>query len=100
MVDEETHDVSAAPAGAPPNRDPRRDPGVIEGEFAAPGTDERDAPPAAAAARPRPTRGVLAGALAGLVVSALAIGGFYSLLAPGADVEEDANRLAQFERQT
>ena len=36
MVDEETHDVSAGPAGAPPNRDRRRDPGVIEGEIAGP----------------------------------------------------------------
>ncbi len=107
MVDDETHDVSAPLAGAPPNRDQRRDAGVIEGEIAARGTDERE--PATApegATQPRPakpsragSRGVLAGALAGLVVSALAIGAFYSLLAPGADVEERANRLAEFEAQ-
>ena len=115
MVDEETHDVSAAPAGAPPNRDPRRDPGVIEGEFAARATSQSESPPSAAAAPesaggPRPTRaaerprsgfrGILAGALAGLIVSALALGAFYSLLAPGADVDESANRLAEFEAQT
>ena len=115
MVDEETHDVSAAPAGAPPNRDSRRDPGVIEGEMAARATGEREPPPSAptppeSAAQPRPPpaaeaprsgfRGVLAGALAGLIVSALAIGGFYSLLAPGADVDESANRLAEFEAKT
>ena len=106
MVDEEIHDVSPAPAGPPPNRDPRREPGVIEGEFAAKATDEREPRPSAATAPensvrpPRPGfRGVLAGALAGLIVSALAIGGFYSLLAPGSDVEEGANRLAELEAQ-
>src|SRR5271166_500361 len=51
MVDEETQDVSAGPAGAPPNRDARRDPGVIEGEIAARRADERQ-PPAAAAPPP------------------------------------------------
>jgi hypothetical protein len=115
MVDEEAHDVSAAPAGAPPNRDSRRDPGIIEGEMTARATGEREPPasaptPPESAVQPRPTpaaeaprsgfRGVLAGALAGLIVSALAIGGFYSLLAPGADVDESANRLAEFEAQT
>jgi hypothetical protein len=114
MVDEETQDVSAGPAGAPPNRDSRRDPGVIEGEIAARETGQREPPPSATAprsaaqTRPAPaaesrrggSRGVLAGALAGLVVSTLAIGAFYSLLAPGPDVEEGANRLAEFETQT
>ena len=37
MVDDETQDVSARPAGAPPNRDARPDPGVIDGEIAARG---------------------------------------------------------------
>ena len=108
MVDDETQDVSAGPAGAPPNRDARPDPGVIDGEI---GPNEREPPPSAAgapesAAQPRPApapragfRGVLAGALAGLVVSALAIGAFYSLLAPGADVEDSANRLAELGAQ-
>jgi hypothetical protein len=111
MVDDETQDVSARPAGAPPNRDARPDPGVIDGEIAARGPNEREPPPSAAgapesAAQPRPApapragfRGVLAGALAGLVVSALAVGAFYSLLAPGADVEDSANRLAELEAQ-
>ena len=108
MVDDETQDVSARPAGAPPNRDARPDPGVIDGEI---GPNEREPPPSAAgapesAAQPRPApapragfRGVLAGALAGLVVSALAVGAFYSLLAPGADVEDSANRLAELGAQ-
>jgi len=111
MVDDETQDVSARPAGAPPNRDARPDPGVIDGEIAARGPNEREPPPSAAgapesAAQPRPApapragfRGVLAGALAGLVVSALAVGAFYSLLAPGADVEDSANRLAELGAQ-
>src|SRR5271170_174200 len=113
MVDEETNDVSAGPAGAPPNRDAPRKPGVIEGEIAAREADERERPPAAAApesaAQPRPSpaaeppragsRGLLAGALAGFVASALVIGAFYSLLAPGADMEEHANRLAEVEAQ-
>ena len=111
MVDDETQDVSARPQGAPPNRDARPDPGVIDGEIAARGPNEREPPPSAAgapesAAQPRPApapragfRGVLAGALAGLVVSALAVGAFYSLLAPGADVEDSANRLAELGAQ-
>ena len=111
MVDDETQDVSARPAGAPPNRDARPDPGVIDGEIASRGPNEREPPPSAAGApespaQPRPApapragfRGVLAGALAGLVVSALAVGAFYSLLAPGADVEDSANRLAELGAQ-
>ena len=111
MVDDETQDVSARPAGAPPNRDARPDPGVIDGEIAARGPNEPEPPPSAAeapesAAQPRPApapragfRGVLAGALAGLVVSALAVGAFYSLLAPGADVEDQTNRLAELGAQ-
>ncbi len=35
MVDEEIKDVPAGPAGAPVNRDARREPEVIEGEIAA-----------------------------------------------------------------
>ena len=42
---------------------------------------------------------MLAGAIAGLVVSALAIGAFYSLLAPSGDEDSD-NRLAEFETQS
>ena len=114
MVDEETHDVSAGSAGAPPNRDARRDPGVIEGEVAAREAEEREppqpdeaAPESAADPRTAPGaepprgrfRGVLAGAIAGLVVSALAIGAFYSLLAPSGD-GDSANRLADFEAQS
>jgi hypothetical protein len=111
MVEEETQDVSAGPAGPPPNRDPRREPGVIEGEIAARGPDEHKPPPPAAekAAQPRPapaaeppragSRGLLAGALAGLVVSALAVGAGYVLLAPKADVAANATRLAEIEAQ-
>ncbi len=61
MVDEETQDVSAGPAGSPPNRDARRDPGVIEGEMAARAPDDRQqhtlaapAPEGAAQSRPQP----------------------------------------------
>ena len=35
MIDEETKGDSAESAGAPVNRDARREPGVIEGEIAA-----------------------------------------------------------------
>jgi len=114
MVDEETKDVSPAPAGAPPNRDARRDPGIIEGEIAARETDARERPPSDAATpegagQPRPapaanrasagSRGVLAGAIAGLVVSALAAGAGYSFLASKSQVSETANRLAEIEAQ-
>ena len=115
MVDEETRDVSAAPAGPPPNRDARRDPGVIEGEIAAREAEKRGSPPSAAPApeltappSPAPaaesgrrgSRGFLGGAIAGLVVSALAIGGGFALLAPGSDSTEDATRLAGTLAQT
>jgi hypothetical protein len=114
MVDEETHDVSAGPAGAPPNRDARRDSGVIEGEVAAREAEEREPPPSATAAPEEPakpaaapsaeppranSRGALAGALAGLVVSALAFGAGYTLLASKPDVADNANRLTEVEAQ-
>ncbi len=111
MVEQETRDVPSGPAGAPPNRDARRDPGTIEGEIAAPDTEGREPPPSVAAAgksaaEPQPApaqrtgaRSVLAGALAGLIVSALALGAGYSLLAPKADVAENATRLAEVEAQ-
>jgi hypothetical protein len=114
MVDEETQDVSAGPAGAPPNRDARRDPGVIEGEIAAGRADEREPRPAAAAApesaaesQPAPavtsprtgSRAVLARTLAGLVIAALAAGAGYSFFASKADVAETANRLGEIEAQ-
>jgi hypothetical protein len=106
MVDEETQDVSAGPAGAPTNRDARRDPGVIEGEIAAARAGE-DAPPPSGQPQPPPAskpprggaRGVLVGGLAGLVVAALALGAFYTLLAPSSDGEDNANRLAEFKAQ-
>ena len=53
MVDDETQDVSARPAGAPPNRDARPDPGVIDGEIAARGPNEPEPPPTAAGAPER-----------------------------------------------
>jgi len=121
MVDEETQDVAASRAGAPVNRDARPDPGVIEGEIAARGAHEDGPSPAAAepaseaatqeaatqsepapaAAKPVRTgaRAFVAGALAGLIVSALAagVGGYF--LASKADLAEDANRLAGLETQ-
>jgi len=113
MVDEETEDVSPAPAGAPPNRDARRDPGVIEGELPGREADEPERRPFAAAAperaaQPQPaagpprarSSGALAGAIAGLVVSALAAGAAYSFLASKSEVAETADRLAEIEAQT
>ncbi|MGH6799433.1 MAG: hypothetical protein ACREDI_13750, partial [Roseiarcus sp.] len=101
MVDQETQDVSAGPAGAPVNRDARRDPEVIEGEIAARGTGDNEPSPGPTAAQsraePRPApaatprtgaRGLLAGALAGFIVSALGVGAGYTLLASKADVSE------------
>ena len=110
MVDDETH-ISAGPDGAPPNRNRRPDPGVIEGEIAASRTDDGEPRAAAPESTPdaRPSRaaepprgrfgGVLAGAIAGLVVSLLAIGAFYSLLAPSGD-DDLENRLAALETQS
>jgi hypothetical protein len=113
MIDEETQGDSAASAGAPVNRDARREPEVIEGEVAARETGESEPRPdptaaensaepgsAAPAAAPRTGgRGFLGGALAGLIVSALAAGAGYTLLAPKADVSENANRLSEIEAQ-
>src|SRR5580704_4596323 len=99
MVDEEIKDVSAGPTGAPVNRDARREPEVIEGEIAAPGTDDRERttgpsasergaePRAASVARPRTgARGFFSGAVAGLIVSALGVGAGYTFFASKADV--------------
>jgi len=113
MIDEETQGDSAASAGAPVNRDARREPDVIEGEVTArdarenePRSDaaaiDRAARPEAAPAASRSrtgARGFLGGALAGLIVSALAAGAGYTLLASKADVSEDANRLSEIEAQ-
>jgi hypothetical protein len=112
MVDEELQGVSDGPAGAPINRDARPDPGGIEGGIAAreigenesspgPTTIERGTEPRAApAARPPGgARGFLGGAVAGLIVSALAVGAGYTLLPSKADVSEDANRLSEIEAQ-
>ncbi len=111
MVDEEIKDLSAGPTGAPVNRDARREPDVIEGEFAARGMDDHESPPDPPAAEPLPAaapapapraaaRGFLGGALAGLIVSVLGLGAGYSLLAPKGDVSETANRLSAIETQT
>ncbi len=111
MIDEDTKGNSAQSAGAPVNRDPRPDPGVIEGEIAAretsetgpqtePGVAESKVEPPAQAAAPRAgVRGFLGGALAGLIVSALAAGAGYALLASKADVSQDVNRLSEVEAQ-
>ncbi|HEY3623268.1 MAG TPA: hypothetical protein VGL12_12935 [Roseiarcus sp.] len=110
MVDEEIQDVSAGPTGAPVNRDARREPEVIEGEIAARESDDSGSPPGSATAengadpRRAPTprtdiRSLLAGALGGLIVSALGLGAGYTLLASKADVSESANRLSALETQ-
>src|SRR4029077_20327111 len=93
MVDEEIKDVSGGPTGAPVNRDARREPDVIEGEIAASEAEDSKSSPyataaetsadarAAAKATPRPgARSLLAGAVGGLVVSALGLAAGYSLL--------------------
>jgi hypothetical protein len=112
MVDEEIQDVSAGPTGAPVNREARREPEVIEGEIAARESDDSGSPPGSATAKngadprraPAPAprtdiRSLLAGALGGLIVSALGLGAGYTLLASKADVSESANRLSALETQ-
>ena len=112
MVDEEIEDVPAGPTGAPVNRDARREPEVIEGEVAARETDDSksppystgaetsaDPPPAAKPARGAGARGVLGGAVAGLIVSALALGAGYTLFAPKTDLSDAPNRLSALETQ-
>ena len=112
MVDQETKDVSAGPAGAPVNRDARREPEVIEGEIAARETHGSEPPPDPPApessTEPRPAlaaaprtglRSLLAGAVGGLIVSVLGLGAGYTLLAPKGDVPETANRLSAIEAQ-
>ena len=111
MVDEEITDLSAGPTGVPANRDARRGPDVIEGEIA--GSDAQDSksspygtgaetradPPAARAAPRNSARSLLAGAVGGLVVSALALGAGYSLLTSKADGTDTQNRLGALEAQ-
>jgi hypothetical protein len=111
MVDEEIKDLSAGPTGAPVNRDARREPEVIEGEFAPRETDDSGSPyatapetsaepPRAAKAAPRAGgRGFLAGAVAGLIVSALALGAGYTLFASKTDISDTTNRLGALETQ-
>jgi hypothetical protein len=112
MVDEEITDVSAGPTGAPVNRDARREPEVIEGEIAARDADESVPSPdptgaenragARAAARAAPrnnARSLLAGAVGGLVVSALGLAAGYSFLTSKADMSETDNRLGALEAQ-
>ncbi len=111
MVDEEIKDVSAGPTGAPVNRDARREPEVIEGEMAGSDTEDsksspyataaetRADPPAARAAPRNSARSLLAGAVGGLVVSALGLGAGYSLLTSKADGTDTENRLGALEAQ-
>ena len=112
MVDEEIQDMPAGPSGAPVNRDARREPEVIEGEIAAreledgkPPSDlarpktSADLPPTAKAAPRTGARGFLAGALGGLIVSALGLGAGYTLLAPKFDSTDTANQLSALETQ-
>ncbi|HEY1887646.1 MAG TPA: hypothetical protein VGG86_16640, partial [Roseiarcus sp.] len=112
MVDEEIEDVPTGPTGAPVNRDAPREPEVIEGEVAARETDDSksppystapetsaDPPPAAEPVRGAGARGILGGAVAGLIVSALALGAGYTLLAPKTDLSDAPNRLSALETQ-
>ena len=111
MVDEEIEDVPAGPTGAPVNRDARREPEVLEGEIAArekndsqPPPDSTGAetsadPPPAKPARGPGARGVLGGAVAGLIVSALGLGAGYTLFAPRTDLSDAPSRLSALETQ-
>jgi hypothetical protein len=111
MVDEEIKDVSGGPMGAPVNRDARREPDVIEGEIAGSDTEDsksssyataaetRADPPAARATSRNGARSLLAGAVGGIVVSALGLGAGYSLLTSKADGTDTQNRLGALEAQ-
>ena len=111
MIDEETKGDPAPSAGAPVNRDARPDPGVIEGEIAREASETEPPPepgvaestvesgPAPAPAPRAGARGFLGGALAGLIVSALAASAGYTLLASKGDVSQDVNRLSEVEAQ-
>jgi hypothetical protein len=111
MVDEEIKDVSGGPTGAPVNRDPRHEPEVIEGEISARDADEslsssdpsaaetRADPPADRATPRNGVRSLLAGAVGGIVVSALALGAGYTLLTSKADGSDTGNRLGALEAQ-
>jgi hypothetical protein len=107
MVDEETQDVASGSAGAPPNRDFRRPPNVIEGEVSERGDDDsaaaiaRDAQPSS---RPSPVAhggagGFIGGAIAGAILVALAAVGGSSLFAWKSDVDANASRLAEIDSQ-
>jgi hypothetical protein len=113
MVDEEITDVSAGPTGAPVNRDARREPEVIEGEIAASEAEDRksspyttatetsaDPRPAASAAPRRSAGSLVAGAIGGLIVSALALGAGYMFLTPKTDGSDIADRLSALETQS
>src|ERR1700722_5056091 len=111
MVDEEIQDASAGPTGAPVNRDVRREPDVIEGEIAARDAEDskssldattaetRADPPAARAAPRNGARSLLAGAVGGIVVSALGLSAGYSFLTSKADGSDTGNRLGALEAQ-
>ncbi len=112
MVDEEIKDASAGPTGAPVNRDARREPEVIEGEIAASAAEDgksssytpagetsADARVAPKAAPRNGARSLLAGAVGGLVVSALGLGAGYSFLTSKADDTQTENRLGALEAQ-
>jgi hypothetical protein len=111
MVDEDVTDLSAGPTGAPVNRDARREPEVIDGEIAARGTNDSQSHSHSAAqetqadglpvkAAPRAGgRGVLGGAIAGLIVSALGLGAGYTLFASKTELSDAANRFGALETQ-
>src|SRR5580692_2777453 len=111
MVDEEIKDATAGPTGAPVNRDARREPEVIEGEIAASAAEDgksssytpagetsADAPSPKAAPR-NGARSLLAGAVGGIVVSALGLGAGHTLLTSKVDGSDTGNRLGALEAQ-
>jgi hypothetical protein len=111
MVDEEIKDASAGPTGTPVNRDARREPEVIEGEIAASAAEDGKSSPYTPAGEtsadaPSPkvaprngARSLLAGAVGGIVVSALGLGAGYTLLTSKADGSDTGNRLGALEAQ-
>src|SRR5262249_20184089 len=112
MGDEEIEDVPAAPSGAPVQRDPRREPEAAAGKRQGREPDDSKSPPystgAKASAEPPPAakpargagaRGILGGAVAGLIVSALGLGAGYTLFAPKTDLSDTPNRLSALEAQ-
>jgi hypothetical protein len=115
MAEDDSEPMGAGPtAGAPVNRDAKREAAIIDGEAIRSDEEERATEAKAAASEPlspppppreppvqtrRPSRfgAFVAGAIGGAIVAALALAG-YSTLSPKAGLsEEDASRIAALE---